>query len=156
MIYKTLLRKLKIEQHVLQKKRMDSGALERIASGWTRTAYTSGAPEFSPSFQWGTCTSLYHLFIYMLWSPLQFQHKNDGWYIAGDDKLIMIWQIRWEHGNLQNFCMLKYEPYVNETSNCKTSLVGWFVVLNATFNNISVISWPLFDHLTQLTQAEIK
>ena len=33
MIYKTLLRKLKIEQHVLQKKRMNSGALERIASG---------------------------------------------------------------------------------------------------------------------------
>ena len=71
--------------------------------------------------------------------------SNNGKYLAsaGDDKLIMIWQIRWEHGNLQNFCMLKYEPYLNETSNCKTSLVGWFMVLNATFNNISVISWPL-------------
>jgi len=42
-----------------------------------------------------------------------------------------------------NFCNKFLQgTYQNESSSCLSFGLVWFMVLNATFNNISVISWP--------------
>jgi hypothetical protein len=36
------------------------------ATGGAGTAYHSGAPEFTPGFQWGSCYSIFSFFVYFV------------------------------------------------------------------------------------------
>jgi hypothetical protein len=48
-----------------------------------------------------------------------------------------------KHGNMnvhENYCVY-FELNPSRKDNTAVGLVGWFMVFNATFNNISVISW---------------
>ena len=48
-----------------------------------------------------------------------------------------------KHGNMnvhENYCVY-FELNPSQKDNTAVGLVGWFMVFNATFNNISVISW---------------
>ena len=48
-----------------------------------------------------------------------------------------------KHGNMnvhENYCVY-FELNPSRKDNMAVGLVGWFMVFNATFNNISVISW---------------
>jgi len=43
--------------------------------------------------------------------------------------------------NMHQSVPLGYGQYVFGTKVCEGSILGWFMVFNDTFNNISVISW---------------
>ena len=119
------------------------------------TAHPSGAHEFTPGFQWGSCNSIFSfmclfcrslfVLLYFFFWPLCCLFFYDSDYHFGIFKLFSVYSFL---NSVQNVLLLNgftLHLFHNVVQFLSMKIVWYSSVrlrmLNATFNNISVISW---------------